>query len=247
MQFWPRTRPQDWPRSRAEAVTETLRLARRRGCRSAYRQPVSRSPGARPADWLPRLSRSRRPISSATPSERVDEQQISRVRALLGRMVDREPLSRILGSREFWGLEFALSADTLDPRPETETVVEAVLRRKPDRQRAPSLSRSRHRYRLPPARASRRIPGSERVGIDIAEGAVRTAARNAASLGLADRARFLVGDWAAAVSGRFDAIVANPPYIASGALALLAPRGRLSRPMAGSRWRRGRSAVATGR
>src|SRR6516162_4283249 len=49
------------------------------------------------------------------------------------RVVEHEPLSRILGYREFWGLEFALSGATLDPRPETETVVEAVLRRKPDR------------------------------------------------------------------------------------------------------------------
>src|ERR1700730_14365172 len=67
------------------------------------------------------------------PDRAVDEQQIRQVRAVLGRMVAGEPLSRILGRREFWGLEFILSADTLDPRPETETVVEAVLRRKPDR------------------------------------------------------------------------------------------------------------------
>src|SRR6266581_5145032 len=59
--------------------------------------------------------------------------QASRFRAMLRRMVEHEPLSRILGRREFWGLGFALSADTFDPRPETETVVDAVLRRVPDR------------------------------------------------------------------------------------------------------------------
>src|SRR5947209_7393030 len=67
------------------------------------------------------------------PDRAVDEKQIRRVRALLDRLVAGEPLSRILGRREFWGLEFILSPDTLDPRPETETIVEAVLRRKPDR------------------------------------------------------------------------------------------------------------------
>src|SRR4029077_13436549 len=67
------------------------------------------------------------------PDRAIDEQQIGRVRVLLDRRVAGEPLSRILAKREFWGLEFTLSADTLDPRPETETIVEAVLRRKLDR------------------------------------------------------------------------------------------------------------------
>jgi release factor glutamine methyltransferase len=65
------------------------------------------------------------------------------------------------------------------------------------------------------------FPAASGVGIDIAEGAARTAARNAVNLGLADRARFVVGDWATAVSGKFDVVLANPPYIASEALALL--------------------------
>ena len=64
----------------------------------------------------------------AHPERVIDEQRVDYVRLALGRMADREPLSRILGRREFWGLEFALSPETLDPRPETETVVEAVLR-----------------------------------------------------------------------------------------------------------------------
>ena len=69
----------------------------------------------------------------AHPEQVLGEQPTDHVRFVLSRIVDREPLSRILGRREFWGLEFGLSPDTLDPRPETETVVEAVLRRFPDR------------------------------------------------------------------------------------------------------------------
>jgi release factor glutamine methyltransferase len=151
----------------------------------------------------------------------VDEQQITRIRAILGRMIEREPLSRILGQQEFWGLEFALSAETLDPRPETETVVEAVLRRYSDRHaplRFLDLGTGTGCILL--ALLSE-FPAASGVGVDIAEVAVRTASGNAASLGFAGRALFFVGDWAAAVSGRFDAVVANPPYIPSGDHALL--------------------------
>jgi release factor glutamine methyltransferase len=155
------------------------------------------------------------------PERALDEQQISRVRALLRRMVAGEPLSRVFKRREFWGLEFSLSADTLDPRPETETVIEGVLRREPDRSAPRRLLDLGTGTGCLLLALLAELPAASGVGIDIAEGAVRTAARNAVNLGLADRARFFVGDWATAVSGKFDAIVANPPYIASEALALL--------------------------
>jgi release factor glutamine methyltransferase len=151
----------------------------------------------------------------------LDDGQVNCIRAILCRSLAREPLSRILGQREFWGLEFALSADTLDPRPETETVVEAVLGRNFDRRatlRFLDLGTGTGCLLL--ALLSE-FPLASGVGIDIAEGAVRTAKTNAEKLGFADRAGFVTGDWGTAVSGRFDAIVANPPYIESGALALL--------------------------
>ena len=145
----------------------------------------------------------------------VDIGQTRRFRGMLSRMLQHEPLSRILGRREFWGLEFVFSADTLDPRPETETVVDAVLRRKPDRN-APLriLDLGTGSGCLLLALLSE-YPRANGLGVDVAEGAVRTAICNAAALGLADQAHFFVGDWGAAMSGRFDAIVANPPYIAS--------------------------------
>jgi release factor glutamine methyltransferase len=155
------------------------------------------------------------------PDRIVDEHQILRVREILRRMLDHEPLSRILGQREFWGLRFLLSAETLDPRPETESVVEAVLRRSPDRQvsrRILDLGTGTGCLLL--ALLSE-LPASTGIGVDIVEGAVRTAARNASLLRLADRALFFVGDWGGALSDRFDVIVANPPYIASVGLALL--------------------------
>ena len=144
----------------------------------------------------------------------------------LRRMEAREPLSRIAGRREFWGLEFLLSADTLDPRPETETVVEAVLARLPERNRP---------YRLLDLGTGTgclllallsELPRASGLGTDIAFGAAHTARHNAERLGLGARAGFAVGNWAEAVGGRFDAIVANPPYIASGAIAGLPPEVR---------------------
>jgi release factor glutamine methyltransferase len=157
----------------------------------------------------------------ADPDRTIAEQQVKRLRHLLSRLAAHEPLSRILGKREFWGLEFHLSRDTLDPRPETETVVEAVLRRLLDR-RAPLrlLDLGTGTGCLLLALVSE-FPRASGIGIDIAQPAVETASQNAAALGFADRTRFVIGDWAAAVSARFDVIVANPPYIATEDLQLL--------------------------
>ncbi len=145
----------------------------------------------------------------------------ARVAAVLDRVLAHEPLSRILGSREFWGLDLALSADAFDPRPESETVVEAVLRHLPDRTapyRFLDLGTGSGCLLLALLSECRAARG---VGVDVAPGAAAAAAANAAALGLAGRARFVVGDWAAALAAEFDAVVANPPYIASGDIALL--------------------------
>jgi release factor glutamine methyltransferase len=153
------------------------------------------------------------------PERVLDEHQIDLVRLTLSRMIGREPLSRIFGRREFWGLNFALSADTLDPRPETETVVEAVLRRIPDRGaplRFLDLGTGTGCILL--ALLSE-FPAALGFGVDTAPGAAMMARINAAALGLADRAHFLAANWTAAVSSEFDVIVSNPPYIARSGLA----------------------------
>jgi release factor glutamine methyltransferase len=155
------------------------------------------------------------------PDHAVNEEQTSRVRALLDRMAAGEPLSRLLERRAFWGLEFVLSTDTLDPRPETETVVEAVLNRHLDRDRPlVFLDLGTGSGCILLALLSE-FPNASGIGVDIAEGAVRTAVRNSVLLGFADRAHFFVGDWTNSVAGRFDIIVSNPPYIATKALSLL--------------------------
>jgi release factor glutamine methyltransferase len=155
----------------------------------------------------------------AYPERLLTPVQQARLSAMLDRMLAREPLSRIIGRREFWGLEFLLSGDTLDPRPESETLVEAVLARLPERDRP---------YRfldlgtgtgclllalLSEYRAARGI------GVDIAPGAARTARDNAAHLGLGARANFVADSWGGALTGQFEAVVANPPYIEQPAIA----------------------------
>jgi release factor glutamine methyltransferase len=150
---------------------------------------------------------------------------------MLKRVLAREPLSRIIGRREFWGLEFLLSADTLDPRPESETIVEAVLVRLPERDRPYRfLDLGTGTGCLLSALLSE-YPAASGIGIDIAPGAAKTARDNARRLGLGARACFVTGSWAAALSGRFDAIVANPPYVERGALAGLPPEVRQYDPI----------------
>jgi release factor glutamine methyltransferase len=164
------------------------------------------------------------------PEHELERDEADRLHQALGRLVEGEPLSRVLGRREFWGLSFALSEDTLDPRPESETLVEAVLARITDRSARPSfLDLGTGTGCLLLALLSE-CPAAIGFGTDIATGAIRTARNNAAELGFADRARFFVGDWGGALSGRFEAIVANPPYIGTGELAQLPPEVRLYDP-----------------
>jgi release factor glutamine methyltransferase len=154
----------------------------------------------------------------AHPETALSVMEEALVSQMLGRMIAREPLSRIIGRREFWGLEFVLSADTLDPRPDSESVVEAVLARLPDRTRAYwFLDLGTGTGCLLLALLSE-FPRAIGVGVDVAAGAAATARLNAELLGFGDRAHFAVGDWAGSIAGGFDAVVANPPYIPTGAI-----------------------------
>ncbi|MGH6983062.1 MAG: peptide chain release factor N(5)-glutamine methyltransferase [Stellaceae bacterium] len=137
------------------------------------------------------------------------------------RRVAHEPYSRIRGAREFWSLDFALSPDTLDPRPDSETLIEAALAVLPNRTaplRVVDLGTGTGALLL--ALLSE-YPNATGLGVDILPGAVATAARNAAALGVADRAQFVAGDWAAINLDAADVILANPPYIASSEIVAL--------------------------
>ncbi len=129
-----------------------------------------------------------------------------------------QPVAQIIGRRLFWGLEFRVTADTLDPRPETESLVAEALTQ-------PFLKvldlGTGTGCILLSCLAS--MPLARGVGVDASAPALAVAAGNAASLGLADRARLLQSDWFSAVDGSFDLIISNPPYIAADEMAALAP------------------------
>jgi release factor glutamine methyltransferase len=142
--------------------------------------------------------------------------------AFAARRLAREPVARILGCKEFWGLPFKLNAETLLPRPETETVVEAALAAVHDRRRAPlriaDLGTGSGALLL--ALLSE-LPHARGIGSDISPAALACARDNAAALGLADRAAFVACDYGAAFNGPIDLLVANPPYVARADIAAL--------------------------
>lgn len=152
-------------------------------------------------------------------------EMVGRINAAAARRLAGEPVSRIIGQREFWGLPFSLSPHTLDPRPETELMVEAVL----GYVREEGLSSSPLRV-LDLGTGSgcvlgailSELPLSTGVGVDLSEGALCIARENSRRLGLLNRASFLCADWAGALSdASFDIIVCNPPYIGSPEIAEL--------------------------
>ena len=142
-----------------------------------------------------------------------------------------EPLSRILGRREFWSLEFAISPNVLDPRPDTETVVEAALAAFAERRAEPLrvLDLGVGSGALLCALLSE-LSAARGLGVDLSEAAAAAARANVEALGFSDRAEVRVGDWAAGLAGPFDIVVANPPYVRSGDIAFLEREARVHDP-----------------
>lgn len=132
------------------------------------------------------------------------------------------PMAQILGRREFWGLDFRVTRDTLDPRPDSETVVEAALAAMAGRRgQAVSvldLGTGTGCLLLAVLSELREATG---VGVDRSPAAIAVARDNAQRLGLEGRACFFVGDWAAALVDKFDLVLANPPYVPRGEIARL--------------------------
>lgn len=153
----------------------------------------------------------------------VADAQAAAITGLARRRAAGTPLSRLLGEREFWSLTFALGPDTLDPRPDSETVVAAALDRIPDSHAPLRLVDFGTGTGCLLLALLHELPRAVGLGVDRSEGAARTAAANARRLGLADRAAFMVGDWAGAVAGPVDLVVGNPPYIRRDDLAGLDP------------------------
>ena len=161
----------------------------------------------------------------AAAARPVTAEESMRLEDFVRRRLAGEPVARILGIKEFWGLPLQLSPATLVPRPDTETVVELALeiwraeRHLDRRLRIADLGTGSGAILL--ALLSE-LPEACGIGTDISPAALRNATGNAAHLGFAPRAAFVACDYAAALSGVFDLIVSNPPYIRSAEIAGLA-------------------------
>jgi len=152
------------------------------------------------------------------PEVELSLEELDHLRALVVRRVAREPLALITGEKEFWSLRFAVSVATLIPRPDSETLIEVVLKTFPDKD-APVkildlgtgsgclLLSLLHEYK-----------NAWGIGVDISEAALKVARTNSENLGLGQRAEFICVDWNQGVPGlgTFDVIICNPPYVPEG-------------------------------
>lgn len=163
----------------------------------------------------------------ANPDALLTSEQHAGFAGMIERRCRREPVSRIAGYRPFWKHEFEIDASTLDPRPDTETLIEFILEHT-RHQRSADLKI------LDIGTGSGAIicsllselPNSRGVATDIDPAACAMARRNTVRLGLGERCQIVEADWADSAGGAFDIIVSNPPYIPAAQIALLAPEVR---------------------
>lgn len=161
----------------------------------------------------------------------VGEAGVARLIAFSKRRLQGESIARIIGTREFWGLPFQLSPDTLEPRPDTECLVEAALRTVADRTAPLKILDLGTGSGCILIALLHELPNAKGSGIDICPGAVSVATRNALTNDVAGRADFVVSDWADSIEGTFDLIVSNPPYIRSDVISSLADEVRSFDPL----------------
>jgi release factor glutamine methyltransferase len=163
-------------------------------------------------------------------SDRVLEaREVNAISGLAGRRLKREPVSRILGRKEFWSLPLAVTPDVLVPRPETETVVEGaldfVVRGGLRMEKLRILDIGTGSGALLVALLNE-LPNATGIGTDISRAALETARINITQFSFEGRCSLIACDMAAGVQGQFDLVVSNPPYIARGDIASLAPEVR---------------------
>ena len=166
------------------------------------------------------------------PDAAIGEAGAAALDAVLRRRYVGEPVARILGEWEFWGLPFALSPETLVPRPDTETLAEAALALVPDRDRPMRLLDLGTGSGCILVALLHECRNAFGIGSDRSEAALATARSNARRNGVTERAAFVRGDWCAPFSGPFDLIVSNPPYIASAVIEGLSTEVREHDPRA---------------
>ena len=154
----------------------------------------------------------------ADPARPVAAEAVAAFRQMVARRTAREPVSRILGAREFYGRVFAVTSAVLDPRPDTETLIDEALRHMKPGARILDIGTGSGAIIVT---LLAECPQTTGVATDVSAAALAVARGNAESLGVAARLEFLQTGWCEGVAGVFDLIVSNPPYIAPGEIARL--------------------------
>ncbi|KZB61127.1 protein-(glutamine-N5) methyltransferase, release factor-specific [Thalassospira lucentensis] len=167
---------------------------------------------------------------AAWPEDVVGADAVAKFRDMVARRLKHEPVSRILGQRDFWRHSFRLSSETLDPRPDSETIVELALDWLEDVD-APTVLDFGTGTGCLLLSIIGDLQNASGLGVDISEGAVACARQNAQRLDLADQVEFRVSNWDSAITDGerqtgFDLVVSNPPYITQADMETLSPEVR---------------------
>ena len=142
--------------------------------------------------------------------------QCNELEAIVLRRLGHEPIALILGYKEFWSLDFFVTKDVLIPRPDSETIVEAVLKN--------NVIETRNLLILDLGTGTgclllsllSELPKAQGIGVDVSPQAIKVAQKNARNLGINGRSIFQCSDWDSEVEGLFDIVISNPPYISEG-------------------------------
>lgn len=153
--------------------------------------------------------------------DRISDAENANFQSLIARRAAREPMAQILGAREFFGRVFKVSRDVLDPRPDTETLVEVAL----EHPFASALDLGTGSGCILLSLLAE-TPGARGLGTDTSAAALAIATQNATALGLSDHVRFEQADWFEGLTGSYDLIVSNPPYVSEAEYQDVAPEVR---------------------
>lgn len=172
-----------------------------------------------------------REIQFRAPETELTDQQVSQFESFVDRRCHREPVSHIVGNREFWSRSFYVNQHVLDPRPDSETLIEAVLGyvgRDSSPKKILDLGTGSGCLLLTLLAELEAATGT---GVDISPEALKVAKKNADFLEVTDRVQFYESSWFGKVSGQYDIIVSNPPYIESDEIRTLQPEVTLYEPL----------------
>ena len=162
----------------------------------------------------------------ARPDATITQIQHDKITSDIALRIAGKPLSRIYGCREFWGLEFMLTEDTLDPRPDSELIIDLALKHFPDRDRPLEILDLGTGSGCILISLLSEFKNARGWGVDLSFGALKCAKENSYKNNVAERAHFLCGSWLSGINKKFDLIVSNPPYISNQVIAGLSKEVR---------------------